>query len=345
LYAHLSPHHAVRIAPISGFGVEPGLLPGTRWSDELEGVLALLERERPAVVVSFGWAPTVTVACRLAGVPMISYVLVPLMSLPPALSASMSRGALLPHTTRLVVPSRWYERVMTRALRPPPGRVMTIPNGLDLQVFDADRFDRAAARRDFGLPDAGPIIVTAGFLYPTKRPELAIDVLAEVRRVHPGALLLFAGIERVLGYKRMLLERADRLGVGDAVRHLGFVPNEEMPRVYAAADLYLHCGVSETFGLVLAEAMAMRRPVVAFARWGPTDIVAHGETGLLVQPEEGAPGLAAAVLDILGSPERTAQMGEAALKRARKEYDIRATVARLARCVEDLLGSNGTATP
>jgi hypothetical protein len=66
----------------------------------------------------------------------------------------------------------------------------------------------------------------------------------------------------------------------------GFLTGAALSRAYASADLFLHCSITETFGLVVLEAMASGIPVIARDQGGPSDIIRHGQTGYLVPPHD-----------------------------------------------------------
>lgn len=74
--------------------------------------------------------------------------------------------------------------------------------------------------------------------------------------------------------------------IHDRVVFTGFLEGAALARVYASADIFLHCSVTETFGLVVLEAMACGLPVVARDAGGPSEIVRDGSSGYLVEPED-----------------------------------------------------------
>jgi phenylacetate-CoA ligase len=112
------------------------------------------------------------------------------------------------------------------------------------------------------------------------------------------------------GPERAALEAlADELGLGDSVRFAGFVPESDLPAVYAAADIYVHTGVQESFGLSVIEAAAAGLPVVAVAEGGPCDTVQEGRTGLLVPSTPEA--VAAGLTSLATHPTDAAAMGQA----------------------------------
>lgn len=100
----------------------------------------------------------------------------------------------------------------------------------------------------------------------------------------------------------------------DAV-FLGRREGDDLARAYAALDVFVHTGTRETFGQTLPEAAATALPVVAPARGGPLDLVDHGVTGLLFDPDDPA-DLARQVATVTTDPmawQRRALLGEAAL--------------------------------
>ena len=114
----------------------------------------------------------------------------------------------------------------------------------------------------------------------------------------------------------------------DLVPHaLGAVPHDEVERLLERATVLVAPCEREGFGLAAAEAMAFGRPVVAAAGGALLELVADGETGLLVPPRD-APALRAAVERLLGDPELRARLGAAARERARERYGWESVIAR-----------------
>ena len=117
---------------------------------------------------------------------------------------------------------------------------------------------------------------------------------------------------------------------------LGFVPNAELGPYYRAASVVAVPSLREGYGVVCAEAMAHGKPVVASAVGGLLDLVAHGETGLLVPPGD-TDGLREALHWLLGDAELRRRMGEAARERARERLGWERATAETLRAYEDAL--------
>ena len=110
-----------------------------------------------------------------------------------------------------------------------------------------------------------------------------------------------------------------RHGLRDKVILTGF--RDDVERLIASMDVVVSASPRESFGLVLAEAAACARPVVAACSGGAEEIVIPGTTGLLVPP--GAPqAMADAILRVLGDPVAAAAMGAAGRRRVEEHFDL-----------------------
>lgn len=194
---------------------------------------------------------------------------------------------------------------------------------------------RALAAGDPGpdLPRPPLRVLTVGRLWGRgmrKGQKELIDLWPRVLRRFPGAELWIVGG----GAGRAELEaRARRCGVAGAVVFTGEVSDARLARLYAASDLYAMPSWGEGFGLVFAEAMAHGLPCLASRLDAGAEVVAEGETGLLVDPED-AGELWAALERLLGDAELRARLGEAGRRRARDLYSVERFQARLAGLLE-----------
>ncbi|HYN94029.1 MAG TPA: glycosyltransferase family 1 protein [Pilimelia sp.] len=170
--------------------------------------------------------------------------------------------------------------------------------GVDTARFDpAKRSDRVRA----ALAPAGEVLVGyVGRLAVEKR----LDLLAATCRL-PGVRLVIVGDGPA---------RARLAGLLPGAAFLGARHGEQLARLYASLDVFVHTGPHETFGQTVQEAQASGVPVVAPAAGGPVDLVASGVTGTLVPPEDGA-AIAAAVAALAADPARRREYGVAARAR------------------------------
>ena len=183
-------------------------------------------------------------------------------------------------------------------------------NGIDLDRFSPrPRTDPAvrAWRERLINGQERPVLLQASRMVRWKGAEYAIEALA-LLRTEPLPVLALAGDGP---YRPELARLAAAHGVADRVIFLGDVPHEAMPDLFPATDLLLGTSfVNETFGITLCEALACERAVVASDFGGFREVVRHGETGLLVPPQDPA-ALAAAIDSLLADPDRRAAFGAA----------------------------------
>jgi glycosyltransferase involved in cell wall biosynthesis len=130
------------------------------------------------------------------------------------------------------------------------------------------------------------------------------------------------------------LEVIQELGVED-VFLAGWRGHRDLPRGLNASDVVVLASVREQFGQVLVEGMACGLPVIAKDAYGPAEIVDHGETGWLVQPDD-EEALADALVDAVNDPGKRARKGEAAYREARERYAWPALARRVADVYEQV---------
>jgi glycosyltransferase involved in cell wall biosynthesis len=183
------------------------------------------------------------------------------------------------------------------------------------------------------LPEGARVLLAICRLTPQKGVDVAVRALAAVRREHSDAVLVVLGE----GPERAALERlAGDLGVGDAV----FLPGRggDVGAWLERADLVVHPVRWEGFGLALLEAMLAERAVIASAVSAVPEIVAAGETGMLVPPDDPA-ALAGAITRLLADRELAAAYGAAGRERARREFSVDRMAIRTLAVYERALGT------
>ncbi len=174
-------------------------------------------------------------------------------------------------------------------------RVWLWRRGVDAARFDPGR--RSAHLHKALAPNGELLVGYVGRLAHEKR----VDLLAPLSRM-PGVRVVIVGD----GPARAGLERA----VPGAI-FLGERRGDQLARIYASLDVFVHTGPYETFGQTVQEALASGVPVVAPAAGGPLDLVDHDRTGFLVPPFDGA-AIVSAVASLAADPDKRRQMGFAA---------------------------------
>jgi len=205
-----------------------------------------------------------------------------------------------------------------------PEKTHSVLNAIDLQKWDAD-IDSSTVRDELGINRDTPLLICVARIFPPKGQDKLVRALALLRPEFPGLQALIVGQDYPPGthYSDEIKALARQLGIADALIFSGL--RKDVSRLIAAADLLVMPSFEEPFGLVYAEAMAMKRPVIAFSDGGTPEVVYHGESGLLSQPGEVEP-LAANIATLLRDPARRREMGEY----GRKQVEARFNPQRLA---------------
>lgn len=206
-----------------------------------------------------------------------------------------------------------------------PYKAHAVPMGVDAALFG--RQPRAEARAALGIGPRERVVLSVGRIEPYKGTDVLVRALALMRNSGDVRLLVVGGADGEPGVD-WLRETARLGGVSGSLDWRGAVPQPELPRYYAAADVCAVPSLHETFGLAALEAMACGSPVVASDAGGLRGLVRHGETGLLCPPGD-AIALAEALEAVLSDPQRAQHMGQAALLRAHP-FTWDASAARLA---------------
>jgi len=186
--------------------------------------------------------------------------------------------------------------------------IRVIENAIDVDGrFDPAGHDREAARARFGLAGAPPVVAFIGRLSAEKGPDRFLDMAERLGGLECRFLLVGEGPERAAVERRARDLDRD----GDRILLRGFAAYDEMPALLAAIDVLVLPSRLEGSPLILREAMAMARPVVASAAGDIRDRVADGETGFVVDPATPA-GFAERVEALVRDPALGASLGRAA---------------------------------
>lgn len=160
-------------------------------------------------------------------------------------------------------------------------------------------------------------LLSVGRIDPVKGQYLLIDAIASIIRRGSECRLRIVGEGPGLDDLRAYI---DGQGVSGAVTLLGAVGQDELPALYRSADVFCLASFTEALPVVLMEAMASGLPVVATAVGAVSELVKHGESGLIVRPGR-ADLLASAIEGLLRDPALRAEMGEVGRKVVVESYD------------------------
>lgn len=203
---------------------------------------------------------------------------------------------------------------LDRGLRAP---TTIISNGLDTNRYRPGAEGVAEVESGYNLPPR-PRVLFVGRLMKDKKIEVLIRAMAQVCLNRDAHLMLVGR-----GDERGELEAlAAEICVKDHIHFLGFVPEEDLPAIYRASDIFAITSISEVQSIPTLQAAATGLPVVAAEAAALPELVADGINGTLVPPDDVA-ATARAITDMIIFPERAARMGQASLAVGREHAEER----------------------
>jgi glycosyltransferase involved in cell wall biosynthesis len=239
---------------------------------------------------------------------------------------------------RVMVITRSVETIFSERSRA-TGRIVLVAEGIDVERFSPIHSGQRV-RTELGIEDGRALVGWAGRLDPWKGAEVFLRAAARVAAKHPSARFAIFGGELVgyQDYAMELHELSAKLGLQDKLTFTGWQYGwDDMPEVMAAVDVLVHTSVRpEPLGLVVLEAMATGKPVVASDAGGPREVVQPGKTGYLCTPGNDVQ-IAEAVGNLLESNELRDEMGEAGRQSVQVAFDAGRYANEIAQLFEEVL--------
>jgi len=211
---------------------------------------------------------------------------------------------------RVTTVSAYLKREVCWLYRLPEEKVEVVPNAVVAEEFRRE-VDPEKVKGEYGLP-SGPLVVFPGRLEYQKGPDLLLEAIPRVLERREAGFA-FTGTGSMRGG---LEQRARELGVAHAVRFVGFLPFQKYVELLNACDLVCIPSRNEPFGIVLLEAWAAGKPVVATGVGGLDENLENMAEGIKVPPQPDS--LAWAINYLLDSPSERERMAGNARERVKK---------------------------
>jgi len=208
-------------------------------------------------------------------------------------------------------------------------KIRRVPTGID--VFEYGSGDPEWLRRRYGISQKDRILLFVGRLGQEKNIGFLLESFSMIHRKKKNTVLVLVGGGPE---EEELRKKAFELGIGTNVIFTGTLQPEDVVQCYAGADLFLFSSVTETQGLVIAEAKAAGLPVVAVGAYGVSEMVQDGVDGFLT--DQDPYGFAGKVNELLNSTSLYRQMSKKARENAQR-FSSANCAAKLVDCYRELL--------
>ncbi|HEY3297446.1 MAG TPA: glycosyltransferase family 4 protein [Armatimonadota bacterium] len=311
-----------------GSGAELELMPSEGWP-LYSGLLRLLRKHRPRIVHfhfynQFSILPLLAATSHPKSILFTDHSRLPVdRPSTRAKCAAWDRIVLGSLGVQTLAVSAHVKRILIQNYGMSPAHVGVLFNGVNVSRFAAPTPEsRAAFFSEFEIPQDKKVVVAAGYFIPEKGLGDLLKAAAKIRETRQDVIFILVGDGPL---EHQLKDEAHSLKIDDIVRFTGL--RFDVDRFMSASDVVVVPSTwQEPAGLVVVEAMATSRPVIASRVGGIPEYLSEGEAGLLVEPSNPSQ-IAAAILKILDNSAMAHGMGLAGRRRAEQFFSMEKWVA------------------
>ncbi len=215
---------------------------------------------------------------------------------------------------RITVVNPYYRLKIIENDKIDPKYIISVPNGVDTTEFSPIIKDKSC--KEITILYVGKIISIKGIEYLID----AIDTIINKNGYKNVSFLLVGSNDLTTGYEKYILKKIFELNLMNNVRIITWVSKEFLKELYSKCDIFVLPSIAESFGLVITEAMASGKPVIATKTAGAMTQIVDGMNGFLVQPKN-ADDLAEKIIYLIDNSEERNLMGKCARRLAEEKFD------------------------
>ena len=217
--------------------------------------------------------------------------------------------------------STYIEQSVIETCPLPREKVKLLPVGIDLERFDATKFNKAEIKKSNNLPADKLLIGIVGRMTPGKGHEEFLQAAKIINRKYQGSvhyLIIGNASYGEEDYEKGIKMLSEKFNIND-ITYTGYTPEPE--KLMAVLDILAFPSHNESFGRVLLEAMALKIPIAASGNAGVLDIVIDNETGYLFEPKN-SEQLAEKLIRLIENPDTRSKFAENGFKRAQDVFSF-----------------------
>ena len=227
---------------------------------------------------------------------------------------------LMKRSDALIAVSKYTVNELTELYGINEKKIHVIYNGVDVEKFKP-RPNRAELRREFGLEEDKKFVLFVGRLYHRKGLEILLHSIPAVLKQVSKVKFVISG----KGFKQKeesLRNLAKELNIEDHVTFLGYVPDEKLPHLYSASDIFVLPAIYENFPFAILEAQSTGLPVIATKVGGIPEFLVNNENGFVIDPGDSTQ-LTQRLLTLLQDPKLAKKMGDHGRRLIEEKLDWR----------------------
>jgi len=241
---------------------------------------------------------------------------------------------MIKRANRIIAVSDFTRQELKKYYNIPENRIRVIHNGVDTHKFQPAK-DKQKIKTELGLNPNHPMILSVGRLYARKGLFTLIEAMSTVVKQFKNVKLVISG-KGQSDEMAKLRAHAKRLAVENNILFTGYYPDQKLPKLYQAADIFVFSTFYEHHPFAVLEALATGLPVVTTTVGGIAETIETGKNGLLVKPFN-SKQFSDAILYLLEHPDEAAEIGANARKTIVKQYDWSIVVKEAMQVYEEAL--------
>ena len=228
-----------------------------------------------------------------------------------------------PINNATIAVSQAVARSLLRYKTTRPGTIHVVYNAIDLDALENVQTDPEMVKRSLGIDERRLVVGNVAHIRPQKGHQYLVEAARLVLDQWPEVSFVIVGRERKKDDLIRLEELAQHLGIRDRIIFTGF--RQDTLQVMNAFDVFVLPSIWEAFGIVLLEAMGLRKPVVATHVDGIPEVINEGIDGFLVAPYD-SKQLARRILDLLRDDALRNRMGQKGRQKVLDKFGIEQSV-------------------
>ena len=240
---------------------------------------------------------------------------------------------MLERSDRIIAVSEFTKREILQSYNLKANKIEVIYNGVDVTKFKPTE-NKDEAKRKLGL-SKNPIILYVGRLYSRKGLPTLLKATSLIARKLSNVKLVISG-KALFGEKRKLSFLAKKLGVERNVHFFGYFPDEKLPKLYQAADVFAFPSLYENLPFALLEALSSGLPAVSTRIGGIPEIIQEGKNGFLIDPLD-FNSLAEKIMYVLENPKLAFEIGLMARETVKRRFNLEKTAEQVLKVYDCLL--------
>ncbi len=232
---------------------------------------------------------------------------------------------------KIITCGEMIRQAMIKDNRLEPEKIVSIPTGVDLRRFDSG-LGGSAVREEFGIGPDIPLVGTVGIIRSEKGHFYFVKAAQRILEEKSGVRFLIVGNEPKGDTVRRQIKE---LGLEKEIIMAGL--RDDIPQILAALNIFVLPSLKEGVPQGVAQALAMKKAVVATAVGGVPELIENGRTGILVPPRD-VEALAEAILELLNDKEKAKRLGENGRHLIEEKFSLEEMVEKIESLYCDLLG-------